>query len=127
MGGSHVSAVPESVLQHDSVDFVICGEGEKSIVDFVSFLQGKLAITEVGGLGYKINGELQFNPIKENFDIGELPYPDLGSFSFSDLQYGDHPLAFMITSRSCPHKCFLLGSSNFWSSISEAISRGCFA
>jgi radical SAM superfamily enzyme YgiQ (UPF0313 family) len=105
MGGSHVSAVPESVLQHDSVDFVICGEGEKSIVDFVSFLQGKLAITEVGGLGYKINGELQFNPIKENFDIGELPYPDLGSFSLETYKYGDHPLAFMITSRSCPHKC----------------------
>lgn len=105
MGGSHVSAVPESVLQHDSVDFIIRGEGEKSIVDFVSFLQGKLAITEVGGLGYKINGELQFNPIKENFDIGELPYPDLGSFSLGTYKYGHLPLAFMITSRSCPHKC----------------------
>lgn len=105
MGGSHVSAVPESVLPQDSVDFVICGEGEKSIVDFVSFLQGKLAITEVGGLGYKINGELQFNPIKENFEIGDLPYPDLGSFSLETYKYGERALAFMITSRSCPHRC----------------------
>lgn len=106
MGGSHVSAVPETVLQHASVDFVICGEGEKSIVDFVSFIKGERPIEEVGGLGYKINsGGLQFNPIKENFDIGELPYPDLSSFSLATYRMGHRPLAFIITSRSCPHKC----------------------
>src|SRR5262245_36050449 len=105
IGGSHVSAAPQSLLSSPNVDYVIRGEGERAFVELLRFLKGELPIETVPGLGYKKNGGLVFNSIADNFDINHLPFPDLSDFSSSTYCLADKPLAFMITSRSCPHKC----------------------
>ena len=53
MGGSHVSAVPESVLAHPCVDYVIRGEGERPLVEFLRYLRGEQRLQDVPNLGYK--------------------------------------------------------------------------
>lgn len=105
MGGSHVSAVPESVLGHPCVDFTIQGEGERPLVELLGYLQGHLRIDEVPNLGYKKDGKLFFNPMQDNYPIDELPYPDLSDFIPQRYDLDGKAMAFMITSRSCPHKC----------------------
>jgi radical SAM superfamily enzyme YgiQ (UPF0313 family) len=105
MGGSHASAAPQSLLSSPDVDYVIRGEGEKAFVTLLRSLQGQLPIEDVPGLGYKKAGRFLFNPIVDNFDIDHLPIPDLSDFCPSTYQLAGKPLAFMITSRSCPHKC----------------------
>lgn len=105
MGGSHVSAVPRSVLSYPSVDYVIQGEGERPLVELIQHLQGKRAINEVGNLGYKQDGQPVFNEREENYPIDDIPVPDLAAVSSTKYQKGNKPLAFIITSRSCPHKC----------------------
>jgi radical SAM superfamily enzyme YgiQ (UPF0313 family) len=105
MGGSHASAAPASLLASPHVDFVIRGEGEKAFVEFLSYLMGQTGLGEVPNLAYKHNGELVFNGLAENFPIDELLPPELSDFAPADYPYAGKPMTFMITSRSCPHRC----------------------
>ncbi|MEE9149738.1 MAG: radical SAM protein [Candidatus Tectomicrobia bacterium] len=105
MGGSHVSAVPETVLAHPGVDFVIRGEGERPLVELLRCLQGRQGLADVPNLGYKHAGQLRFNVIEDNYAIDALPFPDLSDAPPARYDLGGKPLTFMITSRSCPHKC----------------------
>ncbi len=105
MGGPHVSEVPHEVLALPYVDYVILGEGERPMVEFVRFLLGHANIEDVPNLGYKKAGMLHFNPRRENYHIDELPIPDLGSLPAERYQLAGNPLAFIITSRGCPHRC----------------------
>jgi radical SAM superfamily enzyme YgiQ (UPF0313 family) len=105
MGGSHASAVPQSLLASPNVDFVIRGEGEKPFVEFLRALRNQTRIETVPNLAYKRCGEFVFNPMADNFSIDDLPVPDLNDFLPPAYKLGRKPMTFMITSRSCPHKC----------------------
>jgi radical SAM superfamily enzyme YgiQ (UPF0313 family) len=105
LGGSHVSAVPESVLSHPCVDYVIRGEGERPFVELLRCLQGQQRLEEVPNLGYKRDGQLCFTAIEDNYGLDQLPFPDLSDFTPASYTLAGQPLTFMITSRSCPHKC----------------------
>jgi radical SAM superfamily enzyme YgiQ (UPF0313 family) len=105
VGGSHASAVPESLLSSPNVDYVIRGEGEKAFVEFLRYLKGRKRIEEVPNLAYKKVHEFVFNPLVDNFPIDELSFPDLSDLSPATYGLAGKPMTFMITSRSCPHKC----------------------
>ena len=105
VGGSHASAAPESLLSSPNVDYVIRGEGEKPFVEFLKYLKGEQGIERVPNLAYKSRGETILNPIGDNFPIDELALPDLSDSSVSRYDMAGKPMTFMITSRSCPHKC----------------------
>jgi radical SAM superfamily enzyme YgiQ (UPF0313 family) len=105
VGGSHASAVPESMLASPSVDYVIRGEGEKPLVELLRYLRGESDIASVPNLSYKINGVHCSNRVGENFSIDELPFPELSDTPASAYQFAGKPMTFMITSRSCPHRC----------------------
>lgn len=82
VGGSHASAHPESLRASPHIDEVVVGEGERPLVEF---------------LAKKFN--LLKNPCVQTL------IPDLSDFSPGTYTYKGKPLCFMITSRSCPHKC----------------------
>jgi radical SAM superfamily enzyme YgiQ (UPF0313 family) len=105
VGGSHASAAPESLLSSPNVDYVIRGEGEKPFVEFLKYLKGKQGIERVPNLAYKSRGETILNPISDNFPIEELSIPDFSDLSPTSYALAGKPMTFMITSRSCPHKC----------------------
>jgi radical SAM superfamily enzyme YgiQ (UPF0313 family) len=105
LGGSHASAAPKSLLQSPHVDYVIRGEGEKAFVDLLrQLLEGK-SPKDVPNLAYKCKTAIVLNPIADNFPIDALPIPDLSDFTSSTYTLAGKPMSFMITSRSCPHKC----------------------
>jgi radical SAM superfamily enzyme YgiQ (UPF0313 family) len=105
MGGAHVSAVPESVLAHPCVDYVIRGEGERPFVELLRCLYGQQRLEAVPNLGYKRDGQLYFTAMEDNYGLDELPFPDLSDFTPASYRLAGQPLTFMITSRSCPHHC----------------------
>ena len=105
IGGSHASAAPQSLLSSPHVDYVIRGEGERAFVEFLRFLQGRRSLDDVPSLAYKKNGQNCFNVIGDNFPPDELPFADLSDFTPSRYTFASRPMTFMITSRSCPHKC----------------------
>ena len=105
IGGSHASAVPESLLSSPNVDYVIRGEGEKAFVEFLRHLLGQSPVGAVPNLAHKQDDEILYNPIEDNFPIDELSFPDLSDLPPSVYTLAGKPMTFMITSRSCPHKC----------------------
>jgi radical SAM superfamily enzyme YgiQ (UPF0313 family) len=105
MGGSHASAAPESLLQSPHVDYVIRGEGEKAFVEFMRHVLNQKSLEDVPNLAYKRNDEIVLNQMADNFPIDNLPFPDLSDFASSTYTLAGKPMTFMITSRSCPHKC----------------------
>jgi len=105
MGGSHASAVPESLLSSPHVDYVIRGEGEKPLVEFLRTLQDRTSIENIANLAYKRDGEFFYNPVQDNFPIDQLSIPDLSDFAPATYTLAGKPMTFMITSRSCPHQC----------------------
>ncbi len=104
-GGSHVSALPEQVLAHPAVDFVIRGEGEKPLVEFLACWQSGRSYASVAGLGFKHGGQRVLNEPGENFLLEDLPHPDLSDFPANRYLFEKKPVSFVITSRSCPHRC----------------------
>lgn len=105
MGGAHVSAMPEQILKSPHVDFIIRGEGEKAIVEFIKAFQTDRNYKNVPNLGYKNHDELVLNEITENNPINELAFPDFSDFTPQTYLFEKRPISFMITSRSCPHRC----------------------
>lgn len=105
MGGSHASAAPESLLSSPNVDYVIRGEGERPLVELLRHLRGEVPIERAPNLVFKQNRQPSFNPMGGNYPIDELPLPDLSDLPPSRYTLAGKPMTFMITSRSCPHKC----------------------
>ena len=104
-GGSHVSAVPRLMLEHPAIDFIIRGEGERPFVEFLKAWQNGRNWEKVSNLGYKKEGQLFLNEMEENYPLEGLPIPDLSDLSSEHYQFEKKPLTFLITSRSCPHRC----------------------
>lgn len=80
-GGIHPTSLPHRVLDNNSVDFVIRGEGEYALLELVSSLEKGKVDTNIQNLCFRKNGEAVVNPLRsllENLD--ELPFPDKSLF-----------------------------------------------
>ena len=104
-GGAHVSADPQQMLQHAGIDYVIRGEGERPLVEFLKSWLGNKDFAAVPNLGYKTDSRLILNERAENFTIDDLPVPDLADLDLQQYRYKNRPLTFIITSRGCPYHC----------------------
>ncbi|MBN1688525.1 MAG: B12-binding domain-containing radical SAM protein [Candidatus Omnitrophica bacterium] len=105
LGGSHVSAVPEQMLGEPVVDFVIRGEGERPIVDFLKAWSTHRNFSQVPNLGWKKNGNLVLNPLEVNFPVDQLAHPDFEDFKVDEYLYDQKPMSMVMTSRGCPYRC----------------------
>ncbi len=119
MGDVHPTIMPEHCLQH--CDFVIRDEGDETIGEFLSALQGEPdapAWDAIRGLSYWRDGRIVHNPKRErpknigraaNLDLVEkFIQPDV----YSLVKQGKLSMAVLQASRGCPVACkFCLGSA----------------
>jgi len=117
LGGPHLTLMPEESIsaEHPEVDYVMKGEADESIIEFVDALEGRRAMETVHGLYWRRNGEMVVNPpagLVLNLD--SIPYPAHDLFKinrYTNLQpltdgLDKNARAFTImTSRGCPYKC----------------------
>ena len=108
MGGLHVSFLPDEALRNSDVDFVIRGEGEKTLPKLIDFLNHKIAISSIKGLSFKDKNRTVHNEDREDIhDLDSLPYPDWSIFEkklYESPVTGERnaPINF---GRGCPYKC----------------------
>jgi radical SAM superfamily enzyme YgiQ (UPF0313 family) len=96
-GGHHATAAPERLLDSKAIDFVILGEGEERMVEFVKLLstQNLGQLNDLDGIAFVSCGQIKINQQKyaiENLD--NLSQPNQ-----------DNDLAMILTSRGCPKNC----------------------
>lgn len=102
MGGAHPTFMADEALEH--ADFVIRGEGDRSLADLVSHMaHGAPALPEIKGLSYRSrDGATVHNPAPEFIrDLDTLPPPDFSLVHAWDPKHV-YPVA---TSRGCPYDC----------------------
>ena len=76
LGGHHPTEMPEQVLKHDCVDFVIRGEGEVSMGLLADAIRGRTSIESVPGIGFKtFDGKLFIKPPAVLADLDEVCLP----------------------------------------------------
>jgi len=114
MGGTHISALPET-MTHD-MDVSVIGEGEKTIVELVATwaAEGKFYpnhLAEVDGIAYWDNNQvLTTKPRALVQPLDNIPHParDISAIG----RYTS-----MFTSRGCPYRCTYCFSSRFWNKV----------
>jgi anaerobic magnesium-protoporphyrin IX monomethyl ester cyclase len=114
-GGAHVTVCSKEVLEDPNCDYVISGESEESLVDFLEVLQGRKTFESVDGLGWvKENTDYVINPkLKWIEDLDSLPFPayhliGLEQYFGLESSHGirhEKEYAPIVTSRGCPAKC----------------------
>jgi len=101
-GGPCVSIFPQEILDFLQVDFVVIGEGEKSICELAKSLTTPDEISKIEGVLYKReNGDYNFTPrtnyashLNVRFD------PELANFYLNESG-----MLNIQTKRGCPYKC----------------------
>ncbi|UCD84872.1 MAG: radical SAM protein [Deltaproteobacteria bacterium] len=108
MGGPHPSALPEDALGH--CDFVLRGEAEQTILDFVHALASGKGYEEVKGLSFIKEGEIYHNEIPPFYhDLDTLPFPNFsliqGYHKYKNAKKLIPKITPVLTSRGCPNDC----------------------
>ena len=112
-GGIHPTLYPEQTVKYPSIDFVVMGEGELTLLEFTKYLEGKKSLEEIKGLVYiKKNGEIKSNPSRPYLDLNEFSPPNWGllemkeyihKFHIGEQSYGRYIR--IHTGRGCVHRC----------------------
>lgn len=100
VGGPHVTALPrETLANYHNFDFAIYGEGEKTIVEFLTKFGSHEKYREIKGLVFRSDKEVVQNPPREFIqNLDELPFPM--------YELLPSARAHMIqTHRGCPYAC----------------------
>ncbi|MGQ9646093.1 MAG: glycoside hydrolase family 99-like domain-containing protein [Thermodesulfobacteriota bacterium] len=100
-GGVHVNSKGSKVMDELDVDFLIKGEGEKSLLSLLQNIRNPEAFPNIPGLIYRKNGRVVENGATI-IDIEELRFPRYGKFDLN--QYADGRILIQ-TSRGCPYQC----------------------
>ncbi|MCJ7508591.1 MAG: cobalamin-dependent protein, partial [candidate division Zixibacteria bacterium] len=107
LGGGFPSALPTVALSSPYVDYLVFGEGEKTILELIQAIEGRLNHEAVEGLAYKIRGKIKINP-RCGFinDLDQLPPPELRLLPLERwFRNTGRRFTMLITSRGCPFKC----------------------
>jgi len=108
-GGPHPTVFPEETLRLKEVDFVVKGEGEKTLLELIDALSMKKSFSGIRGLYYQESGVLHKNPERELIEnLDTLPFPDRGLlagrkyYNILSLRY---PSTTMLSGRGCMREC----------------------
>ena len=104
IGGAHANELGEAFLQKNKVDYIMVGESEKVIVDFINYTVSNVGKREnVHNLRYidHDNGNYVETTRSELiFNLDSLPFPNYVYQKNDNLS-----AAGIITGRGCPYKC----------------------
>jgi len=117
-GNAHASLLPEQVLSENSIDFVVMGEGEETLLELVNNLDESEKYRNILGLAYKDNnGGIVINEKRNFINLDDY----LINWSLIDVEKYLVPyfsnrykrtLA-VTTSRGCPYNCQFCYNSVF--------------
>ncbi|WP_086637382.1 B12-binding domain-containing radical SAM protein [Methanonatronarchaeum thermophilum] len=115
LGGPHPTFMHEDILnQNESVDFVVKGEGEYTVLDLYQTLREEGDLSNVEGIVFRSEGRVVENEDRALIeDLDSLPYPARHLLPTDKYVVFDDRMSIttMVCSRGCPMQCSFCASS----------------
>lgn len=119
LGGPLATTLPRELLQASQADFVVIGEGERTIVDLVSAIKHGDGFSKIKGIAYRNGNQIIITePAEPIADLDTIPFParhlldmkryiknHFESFGLKIKGFGKIKSTNLITSRGCPYNC----------------------
>jgi len=130
VGGWHPSYMPDSMLQHLEIDYVVMGEGENAMVELATLITKGAedkAIASIPGVACRYEGKTVKNAPKIISDLDKVPYParHLLPMHIYDRRIGylsAQPVDVMNVIRGCPYDCNYCETKKIWGHKCRAFS-----
>jgi anaerobic magnesium-protoporphyrin IX monomethyl ester cyclase len=106
LGGWHPSLLPKQTLEASYVDIVVKGQGEESTLAVMERLYNGTSLADVPGIGFKVDGKLQFTPERTLQSLDKMPAKayHLADFDAYERVCGRR-WAMYVSSLACPFDC----------------------
>jgi anaerobic magnesium-protoporphyrin IX monomethyl ester cyclase len=122
VGGWHPSYMPDSMLQHPEIDYVIMGEGERAMVELATYImQGEKTIVlgAIAGLAYRRGDKILKNNAKFIENLDEIPFPARHLLPMEQYErkmefLNVEPVDIMSITRGCPFSCAFCETRKMW-------------
>ncbi|MBI9098396.1 MAG: B12-binding domain-containing radical SAM protein [Spirochaetaceae bacterium] len=99
-GGKHVENLPEEALSR-GIDYVVFGEGEITIRNFLMNFDNSEKRNQVKGIGYLVNKQMVMTEKRNQINaLDRLPIPD-----YQLLRFGKMKLYPIVSTRGCNSNC----------------------
>jgi radical SAM superfamily enzyme YgiQ (UPF0313 family) len=106
LGGHHPTAMPEQVIQHPAVDFVLRGDGEIGLPLLSKAVRQQLPLDGIPGLVQRCSdGTFSIRSPAVAHDLDRLPQPALDLIRWSHYQRAGQSSFALSAGRGCPLKC----------------------
>lgn len=129
MGGPHATCMPETLLVHKEVDFVIAGEGEFSMLELVKNIstQQLSHLQQIPGLAYRVDDRVVINPQSFIEDLDWVPMParhliNLTKYERNVEYVPAKPVDVLSVTRGCPFNCRFCETKKIWGTKHRAFS-----
>lgn len=141
IGGPHPTSLPEESIKNKYIDFVVVGEGERTIIELVKELKEKgKSFEKIDGLVFKNKKKVIRNDPRESIEnLNELPFPAIDLLPLERYRSTDtkhEKFMPILTSRGCPgvcifcnklifgHKCKMRSAKDIIEEILELYAKG---
>ena len=110
MGGPWATIEYETILKHNIAEYVVCGEGERTTVEFMNHFPDKVKLKNVNGIAFiDIDGSIVKTNSRDCIpDLDSLPFPAWDLFPPNKKYNYPHrkqPFFPIMTTRGCPFDC----------------------
>jgi len=86
-GGQHFGGENALEALHNGINYVVFGEGEKTIRELLEVVEGRREARSIGGIAYLDHGRVVRTPQREPLtDFDELPYPDFSLVRYAKIK-----------------------------------------
>ena len=124
-GGAHATALPETVLENECVDFVVRNEGEITFCELIKRIHFGESYSGLDGISYRKNGEIIHEEKRHRIlDLDRLPFParDLLPPLNKYHTYSMFPPQVLVSTpiiaaRGCPFNCYFCSNKSVWGSL----------
>ncbi|MHA1378034.1 MAG: B12-binding domain-containing radical SAM protein [Candidatus Helarchaeota archaeon] len=99
IGGPHVSFQIDEALSNKEIDYVIFGEGEKSLPYLIEGVQKSLSLKKANSVAYRKNNAIIISEPTPAININDLPLPA------RDALKEKYQVADIVVNRGCPYQC----------------------
>lgn len=80
IGGSAVGINSKEILDFFNLEYAIKGDGEKPVIKFMEYLEGKIKIKEIPNLVFRKNGKIIIDNLIKNEEIENFPSSKLWKY-----------------------------------------------